>query len=218
VVLAQKKPAPRKTRTRLEVDERKSQLLALGLRIFSERSYDEVSVDDLAQAAGISKGLLYHYFPTKRVFYIAALEQAASDLLVRTDTTATTPEERVMLGLETYLDFVEQHGGAYLALIRGGLGTDPEVYGILERTRATFVDRIAAELPGPASPLLRTLLRGWLGFVEATSTEWLVRRDVTRAELVPTLAMVLGPCVAMGEAAPPRAPRAVKKMRAGVSR
>jgi len=213
VVAVQKKPAPRKARTRLEVDERKSQLLALGVRIFSERSYDEVSVDDLAQAAGVSKGLLYHYFPTKRDFYIAALEQAASDLIARTDTAvATTPEESVMLGLETYLDFVEQHGGAYLALIRGGLGTDPEVYGILERTRATFVERIAAELPGPASPLLRTLLRGWLGFVEATSTEWLVRRDVTRAELVPMMAAVLGQCIAMGGATVPRArmPRAKK--------
>jgi AcrR family transcriptional regulator len=206
VVALQKKPAPRRARTRLEVDARKSQLLALGVRIFSERSYDEVSVDDLAQAAGVSKGLLYHYFPTKRDFYIAALEQAASDLVARTDTAvAATPEESVLLGLETYLDFVEQHGGAYLALIRGGLGTDPEVYGILERTRATFVDRIAAELPGPTSPLLRTLLRGWLGFVEATSTEWLVHRDVTRAELVPMMAAVLGQCVAMGGGAPPRA-------------
>jgi AcrR family transcriptional regulator len=212
VVHAQKKPAPRKARTRLEVDARKSQLLALGIRIFSERSYDEVSVDDLAQAAGISKGLLYHYFSTKRDFYIAALEQAASDLLTRTDTTvATTPQESVMMGLETYLDFVEQHGGAYLALIRGGLGTDPEVYGILERTRETFVDRIASELPNPASPLLRTLLRGWLGFVEATSTEWLVRHDVTREELIPKMAMVLGQCVAMAASTSPPRRRVTKK-------
>src|SRR4051812_45882941 len=80
-------PAPRKRapRARLDVDERRAQLLSLGLERFSERSYDEVSIDDLARAAGISKGLLYHYFPTKRDFYIAALAQAAEQLLAATD-------------------------------------------------------------------------------------------------------------------------------------
>ncbi len=219
MVALQKKPAPRKTRTRLEVDERKGQLLAMGIKVFSERGYDEVSIDDLARAAGISKGLLYHYFPTKRDFYIAALKQAASDLVLRTDTaTASTPEESVMLGLHTYFDFVEEHGGAYLALVRGGLGTDPEVYGILEETRATFVERIVAELPLPASPVLRMLLRGWLGFVEATVTEWLLRRDVTREELIPKMVMVLGQVVAMGASAPAPRPRAKTKPQRRLSR
>ncbi len=207
MALAQRKPAARKARTRLDLDARKGQLLAMGIRVFSERSYDEVSIDDLARAAGVSKGLLYHYFPTKRDFYIAALKEAASDLVARTDTaTAATPEASVMLGLGTYFDFVEEHGGAYLALIRGGLGTDPEVYGILEDTRATFVERIVTELPLPATPLLRTLLRGWLGFVEATATEWLVRRDVAREDLVPKMGAVLAQCVALGATEPPRAP------------
>ncbi len=222
MVVAQKRPAARKARTRLEVDERKGQLLAMGIRVFSERSYDEVSVDDLARAAGISKGLLYHYFPTKRDFYIAALKQAASDLVARTETPeAASPEESVVLGLHTYFDFVEEHGGAYLALVRGGLGTDPEVYGILEGTRATFVERIVEELPAPArpaSPVLRALLRGWLGFVEATVTEWLLRRDVTREQLVPLMTAVLGQCVAMGAAAIPPPHARGKRRAAPVSR
>jgi AcrR family transcriptional regulator len=206
VATAQRKPAERKTRTRLEVDARKSQLLALGIRVFSERSYDEVSIDDLAKAAGISKGLLYHYFPTKRDFYVAALSEAAASLLAQTLTAdSAPPEERVRLGLETYFDFVEQHEAAYLALMRGGIGSDPEVFGILERTRATFVERILAEIPAPASPLLHAMMRGWIGFVEATSAEWLARRDVTREELVPRIGAVLAQCVALGaaSAAPP---------------
>ncbi len=61
------------TRARLDVEERRKQLVALGNELFSKRTYDEVSIDELARAAGISKGLLYHYFPTKRDFYIATV-------------------------------------------------------------------------------------------------------------------------------------------------
>src|SRR4051812_38658798 len=105
-------PAPRKKaspppRSRLDVDERRGQLLELGLAMFSERSYDEVSIDDLARAAGVSKGLLYHYFPTKRDLYVATLELAAQRLLDATITDRTgTPEVQLRRGLSTYLDFV----------------------------------------------------------------------------------------------------------------
>src|SRR5579871_6959824 len=97
-------PAPRKRAARLDVDERRAQLLSLGLAMFSERSYDEVSIDDLARAAGVSKGLLYHYFPTKRDLYVAALEEAARRLVdATTQDRAGTPEERLRRGLGTYL-------------------------------------------------------------------------------------------------------------------
>src|SRR5580765_6635428 len=72
-------------RARLEVDERRAQLVALGVELFAARSYDEVSIDELARAAGISKGLLYHYFPTKRDFYVATVEEGATQLLARTE-------------------------------------------------------------------------------------------------------------------------------------
>jgi AcrR family transcriptional regulator len=70
--------------SRLDVEERRKQLVALGIELFAERTYDDVSIDELAHAAGISKGLLYHYFPTKRDFYIATVKQAAQELLDRT--------------------------------------------------------------------------------------------------------------------------------------
>ena len=187
-----------RTRKRLDVDERKTQLIAIAIRAFSERAYDEVSIDDIAREAGISKGLLYHYFPTKRDFYVAALRQSASDLLAQTETPADAPpEERVRIGLETYLDFVEQRGAAYLALTRGGIGSDPEVFAILEGARTAFLTRILEALPHPPPPLLRAMLRGWIGLVEATSAEWIARRDVTRADLVPRLGALLAHCVAL---------------------
>lgn len=179
-----KRPPPR---ARLVVDERRAQLLALGLSIFSERSYDDVSIDDIAAAASVSKGLLYHYFPTKRDFYIAALRETAKQLLEETKSIADEPsvDLRVRRGITTYLDFVERRGAAYVALMRGGIGSDPEVAAVVEDTRAQFLSRIVEQLPPALStPLAKTAMRGWIGFVEATSIDWVANRSVPLAELV----------------------------------
>lgn len=175
------------TRSRLEVETRRAQLLELGLAVFSARAYDEVSIDELARDAGISKGLLYHYFPTKRDFYVAALELAAAKLLVQTmpPEDASTPAEQVRRGLEAYLEFVSGHAPAYLALMRGGIGSDPEVSAIVERTRATLVGRIQKAMPTErATPTVDVALRGWIGFVEVTTIDWLTNRSIGRSDLV----------------------------------
>ena len=183
-----------KPRVRLDVDERRAQLLALGIRVFSQRPYDDVTIDDLARAAGVSKGLLYHYFATKRDFYVAALDHASRELLASAlEPEGETPQERLRRGLATYLAFVERHGNAYVALIRGGIGSDPEVSAILERTRATFVERLVAETPleQHVPPIVRTAMRGWIGFVEASAIDWLETRAVPREAVVELLAGVL---------------------------
>jgi AcrR family transcriptional regulator len=161
--------------------------------MFSERAYDEVSIDDLARAAGVSKGLLYHYFPTKRDLYVAALAESARRLLAETATSPdVSPEERLRHGLTTYLDFVERHGKAYVALMRGGIGSDPEVAAIVEDTRRTFAARILEGVPSESQkPLVQTALRGWIGFVEATSLDWVAEQAVRREELVELLAGVI---------------------------
>jgi AcrR family transcriptional regulator len=174
-------------RSRLEVDERRAQLLALGLTIFSERAYDDVAIDDIARAAGVSKGLLYHYFPTKRDFYVAALREAAQALIGQTigADTGGKEGERLRRGLMTYLDFVERRGSAYVALMRGGIGSDPEVASILEDTRVAILEHIMALLPpGMDGSLATTALRGWIGFVEAASIDWVARRSVPLMEIV----------------------------------
>ena len=162
-------------RARLDVDERRRQLVALGIELFSERTYDDVSIDELAQAAGISKGLLYHYFPTKRHFYVATVREAATQLLEKT----ATPEgmdslERLRAGLDAYIDYVSKHGKPYQALLRSGVGADAEVTRIVDETREAFCARLVEAAPGIVpGPLLRVVLRGWVGFVEAATVEWL---------------------------------------------
>ena len=194
--------AARPARTRLDTDERRAQLLALAQATFATRSYDEVSIDDLARAAGVSKGLLYHYFPTKRDLYIAGLREAARVLMERTliaPSVHTSPIERMRAGLDAYLDYASEHARAYTALLRGGIGSDPEVALVIEDTRKTYVDRMiqgteGTPLPVPVekTPLLRLALRGWVGFVEQTSLDWVAGpREVSQRELRDLLVDVL---------------------------
>ncbi|MEL7371703.1 MAG: helix-turn-helix domain-containing protein [Myxococcota bacterium] len=182
----------------MQLDERRQQLLDLGLRLFSERAYDDVSIDDIARAAGISKGLLYHYFPGKRVFYVATVRAAASLLLSRiTPDEATrgetTAPERARRGLSEYLSFVENRAGAYRALFSGGTGIDEEVATILEETRQTIINQILFRGLGLESPraAFRLAARSWIGAVEAACLDWLTQRDLERADLLSMLSQML---------------------------
>lgn len=171
-------------RARLDTDARRAQLLALGLDVFSRRPYDEVSIEDLADRAGISKGLLYHYFPTKRDYYAATVREAARQLLSLTDLPdAMPPAARLMEGLSRYLSFVERHAPAYSTLLRGGIGSDAEVATVIEETRQALLARVMENV-GEVDPVLRMTLRGWIGFVEATSLDWLDRRDLSREAML----------------------------------
>lgn len=185
---ARSAPHAREPRVRLDVDERRTQLVELGLEHFGERAYDDVSIDAIADAAGISKGLLYHYFPTKRAFYAGVIREAASRLLASTDTDELAPPlVQVHAGLDAYLGYVKAHAKAYATLMRSGVGVDPEIARIVDETRATFVERLVSgflqgQLPGVervalsngvlGAPIARLALRGWVGFAEAASLGW----------------------------------------------
>ncbi len=178
-----KEPEPR---ARLLPGDRRAQLLLLGRELFSVRAYDDIQIDDIASAAGISKGLLYHYFGSKRGFYVATVEEAANEMLAATKLDGVLPPpEKARRSMEAYLDFVEQHAGAYLALMRGGIGTDPEVAAIVDRTRSEFVRRFVSNLGlEEPRPVFQLAARSWIGLVEAASLDYLDRRDVDRATLM----------------------------------
>jgi AcrR family transcriptional regulator len=186
ITSARKHASPKKKRERLDLDSRRDAFLATGLAVFSARSYDEVSIGDLAAAAGVSKGLLYHYFPTKRDFYVAALRKAAEQLLDQTkNDDPLDPAADLAHGIVTYLDFAKRHRPAYLALMRGGIGSDPEVAAVTEETRATLATRVLERMPkGSVTPLVRVAVRGWIGFVETTAIDWLTDRRIPKAAIV----------------------------------
>nr|HEX4318623.1 TetR/AcrR family transcriptional regulator [Kofleriaceae bacterium] len=204
---------------RLDNDARRAQLLALARRAFAERSYDEVSIDDLAREAKISKGLLYHYFPTKRDLYIAGLREIADELVARVTTVPLElpPIERVRAGLDAYLDHVHQHSRAFVALMRGGIGSDPEVAAVIEGVRVRLMDGFLEGSPlatiVAGEVRFQIALRGWIGFVEAASIDWCAMPRMTREQLRDLLADVLfavmglvAPAIIAAATAPLRAP------------
>ena len=200
--------APR--RARLSTDARREQLVALGIEIFSERPFDEVSIDDIAAAAGISKGLLYHYFPSKRDFYVAVIRSAADEMQALTEPDpALEPRDRLAAALERYLEYVETHARGYATVLRAGIGSDPAVAAIVEEVRGAMVARLLDDLPvtppGEEPPVaLRVAVRGWVGFVEAASLDWLEHRGLARADLRDMLIAALGGAVSAAAGADPR--------------
>jgi AcrR family transcriptional regulator len=168
-----------RTRIRLDVDERRAQLVELGLAEFGTRTYDDVSIDLIAQSAGISKGLLYHYFPTKRAFYQACVREAAARLLARLELpTDVSPLERLNFGLERYLEYVRAHGSAFATLMRSGAYADRELAAVVDATRASLLEKLTSGMADMfpasvrASSLLKLALEGWIGLAEAMSIAW----------------------------------------------
>jgi AcrR family transcriptional regulator len=184
-------------RVRLDNDQRRAQLLALARRAFSDRAYDDVSIDDLARLANISKGLLYHYFPTKRDLYVAGLREIADELVVAVTHAADdlSPMDRLRVSVDAYLEHIARHSRAFVALMRGGIGSDPEVAAVVESVRTRVFDQLlsGASLANlqVGDPRLETAVRGWIGFVEAASIDWCANPRLSRAELRELVTAVL---------------------------
>ena len=171
-------------RVRLDVDERRTQLVELGIEEFGSRPYDEVSIDAIAQAAGISKGLVYHYFPTKRAFYIACVREGATRIVSQIEAPARdgsveAPFEQLRAAIDRYLEYVRVHGVAFATLMRSGVGADREITEIIDETRDVLLALLRKGL-GELFPdaieqrgsLFDISLRGWIGLVEASSIAW----------------------------------------------
>jgi AcrR family transcriptional regulator len=188
--------------TRLDVDERRRRLLELGAELFKRHGYEELSMARIAREAGISKALLYHYFPSKQAYFSATLEQAAEELAEATaPDPARPPLEQLSASLDAYLAWVERHMGAYDKLIRS-VGAVPEVRDLVERVRDETAARILEGIsPGQEpTPALRAAARGWLWFMDGAVLDWIEHRDIDRQRLHSLLlGTLLGAVTAAGE-------------------
>lgn len=176
-----------KAYARLTPATRRAQLLDVGRQLFLERSYSELSMDQVAELSGVSKGLLYHYFPTKREFYMAVLNSAVDEMIeIVQPQPGLPPAEQLARALNGYLQFVDEHALSYQAVLRGGIGSDPAVVAIADRFRQAAYELIISQAPA-VTPLLSLAIRGWIGFVEAVSLDWLRTRRPAREQLVSLL-------------------------------
>ncbi|MEM8933103.1 MAG: TetR/AcrR family transcriptional regulator [Acidobacteriota bacterium] len=174
--------APASARRRLSPTERREHLLDLGLDLFGESSFDQLSTDEIADQAGISRGLLFHYFGSKRGYYVAVIREAADRLLDASQAVRDPPldgdPQRVQL--DVFLTFVEDNAGLYTLLMQSGVGVDRQVQVIVDETRAVIASRVAPALADDAEPSRgsaeRFALVAWIGAVEAAAFEWADQR------------------------------------------
>jgi AcrR family transcriptional regulator len=168
--------------TRMPVDERRDQLLKLGAELFARHSFGELSMARIAREAGISKALLYHYFPSKQDFFVATLHGAAEELGRRTQPDPDLPAgEALASSLDAFLGWIEENEMAYRKLMESA-GTVPEVGELITRVRDGTSTRILEGL-GVGSeppPKLRSTVRAWLWFIDGAIFDWLDHRDLER--------------------------------------
>lgn len=192
-------------RVRMSPDSRREQLLALGVEVLSTRSLDDLSIDLLAEEAGISRGLLYHYFGNKQDFHEAVVRRAVEDLIA-----VTAPVDdgdmmvRLRVSLDNYLSYVETNHTAYLSIRRAASGGNETIREIYESARNALTDRIF-DSAGPAVlaefgikdvPGTRMMARAWAALIEHACLEWVedargITRDALLASVTDSLIAVL---------------------------
>jgi AcrR family transcriptional regulator len=177
--------------TRLSSEERREHLLHAGVELVGRHGTADISIEEIARAAGVSKGLLYHYFPTKTDFFVAVLarSQAEMDQAVVRDPELTALEQ-FDRNLDGFLRFVDAHAEGYLAVVNAR-GREPRVQELVEERRRRRVDELVAlaavleDVPRDAArtPLLVAAIEGWIGFTEGVIVRWLRDRELSMEEV-----------------------------------
>lgn len=183
-------------RARMSAEDRRRQLIGIGLRLLVTRPIHELSIDEVAARAGISRGLLFHYFSSKRDYYVAIVEAAGQRLLEHARAPdAGAPPERVRVIVEGFVGFIQRRRSNYVALVRGSAGGDARVLEVFEDIRRTLIERTLDALGMPsATPVLRLVVRGWVAMVEEMAieaTDDVIGTDVLVSLLVDNLGQVL---------------------------
>lgn len=173
---------------RLEPDERRRQILACAVRLFGERPYAEVSTTDVARAAGVARGLVNHYFGTKKELYVEVVRSLVTIPAFAADAMPRGPVEmRVDAGVTWFLDVVSRHRRSWLAAMAAGGGQQPEVAAVLaeadEVTADTLLHLVGLNAIEHRREELRAMLRAYGGLGKAAAREWLEQGALDRTQV-----------------------------------
>lgn len=170
-------------------DARRRQLIDLGVAMASERPLETITIEAVAEAAGVSKGLIFHYFESKADFHLQVVREQAQVMLDRTAPSDSVSDVLEVLhsSVAAYVDYVSDNGQGFIGVIRGAASADPDVREVADRTRAVMSERIlerAPELGIERSPSIELAVGGWMAFVEETLVRWLAAPVVSRDQLI----------------------------------
>lgn len=186
-------------RVRMDPDARRDQILRVAGRLFGERPYSEVSISDIAGEAGMARGLLHHYFGSKRELYLEVVRMSARAPLESGPAEALGTTEAWTTVVDSFLTAIERNPTRWLNSVNvGGAEGDDEVAAILHETREILADQtmVAIGLAERAGdPVVRALIRAWGGFVQELTVEWVGRhridRDGARRAMLATLPILV---------------------------
>ena len=178
-------------RTRLTPEARRAQLIDLGVEMLATRRLDELSVEVIAQAAGISRGLLFHYFSSKQEFHLEVARAAAAEMIRRTEPDpALPPVDALRAAIGAFVDYVEENPDNYKSLVRGAVSGDADMRAIFDATRATMAQRVIDVVAGlglQLDPRAELAVHGWVALVEECVVRWLDTHSIDREQLLEML-------------------------------
>src|SRR3954454_19501226 len=178
-------------RVRLSPEARRAQLIGLGVELLATRRLDELSVELIAATAGISRGLLFHYFASKQEFHLEVARAAAAEMLRRTEPDPALPPVDGLRGaLAAFVDYVEENPDNYRSLVRGAVSGDAQMRAIFDDTRATMAGRIIGVIAAQGLQLssrAALAVHGWVAFAEECVIRWLDERAFDRDALLDLL-------------------------------
>ena len=174
---------------RLPAARRRRQLLDVALEVFATSGFHQTSMEEVAEAAGVTKPVLYQHFGSKRELYLELLEDVGGQMMAavaKAVASARNPHQQVEAGFGAYFRFVEAHESAFKLLFGGGARRDEEFADAVRRVETSVADEIAVLIEADVDPDHRRLLaHGLVGLAEATSRQWVANgRDVDTDVLV----------------------------------
>lgn len=203
------------TRRRLPPDVRREQIVSAASHVFAERPYDDVSTTEIARACGVSRGLLNHYFPTKRELYLAVIERMldAPRLPMPAFVEGATAEDRIAQSVHEWVRMVSRSRETWLAASSFlGASRDEEIERLLNGYVESMSDQIC-EIAGlhavRRQPAVRVALHGYSAFATVVARRWLTEGEISRDQ---TEALLRGALVSLvrqtipAVAHPPEAP------------